>query len=557
LSFRTQFTLAILLMVLRCAQSFGQSDHDITAQIDEICADYNGTRTPGLEIAVWRDGKLAFSQAYGMADLERGVPNTTETVFECGSVAKQFTAAATILLVLDGKLSLDDNAREHLPELPEYSVPITIRHLLNHTSGLRDWGYVARLEGWPRWMRSHDNDTVLSILSRQKSLNHRPGHDYSYTNSGYNLLAIVVERVSGQSLNQFCSERIFSPLGMTRTQWRDDHQRIVKDRAIAYGPKDDGGWRILMPYENAHGNGALLTTAEDLIKFTVNLKTGELGGPQFLEEMHRVGVLADGSETEYASGLFVDNYRGVARIGHGGNTAGYRAYLSRYPDHDLIISFVANAANFGGSTARQVADLFLGDAVEDPENLESNGNGEDLPEEMIRRLDGPYRDRRTGEFKLVEANTTGLTMGYRRYLAAGEMRFWADGGRRLEFSEDANSPAPLTAVLSSESGVEATYYRVPPFESPDGGLAEYTGFYQTDELCGVWQVALEDEQLVLRVNHRTIELWPEFKDGFETDDSITVVFHRDDQGEIDGLSCHSARLWSISVKKRPSQQATP
>ena len=173
-------------------------------------------------------------KAYGMADLEHDVRNTPDTIFEAGSVSKQFTAMAVQLLAGDGKLSLDDPVRKYIPELPDYGKPLTIRHMLSHTSGLRDWGSVESIAGWPRTTREYTHAHVLEIVSRQKSLNFDPGTKWSYSNTGFNLAAIIVSRVSGMPFAEFSKQRIFAPLGMTHTSWRDDHTRIVKGRAIAY-----------------------------------------------------------------------------------------------------------------------------------------------------------------------------------------------------------------------------------------------------------------------------------------------------------------------------------
>ena len=215
-------------------------------------------------------------KAYGMADLEHDVRNTPDTIFEAGSVSKQFTAMAVQLLASEGKLSLDDPVRKYIPELPDYGKPLTIRHMLSHTSGLRDWGSVESIAGWPRTTREYTHAHVLDIVSRQKSLNFDPGTKWSYSNTGFNLAAIIVSRVSGMSFAEFSKQRIFAPLGMTHTSWRDDHTRIVKGRAIAYS-LDNGEYHIEMPFENVHGNGGLLTTVGDLLMWNENSRQPEGG----------------------------------------------------------------------------------------------------------------------------------------------------------------------------------------------------------------------------------------------------------------------------------------
>jgi len=237
---------------------------------------------------------------------------------------------------------------------------------MTHTSGLRDWGSVAGITGWPRGMRAHSHADVLDIVSRQRALNFEPGHEYSYSNTGYNLLAVIVDRVSGMPFAEFTKQRLFQPIGMTQTQWRDDFTRIVKGRAIGYSTRP-AGFSIDMPFENVHGNGGLLTTVGDLLRWTENLETGRVGGPAFVEMMHRRGVTNDGNTIGYASGLMVGTYRGVPEVSHTGSTAGYRAFLTRYPGQKLAIALLCNAGNANpGALGHQVADVLLGDRAPEP-----------------------------------------------------------------------------------------------------------------------------------------------------------------------------------------------
>ncbi len=316
--------------------------------------------TPGCAVGVSRKGTPVLRKAYGMADLEHDIPNTADTIFEAGSVSKQFTAAAVLLLARDGKLSLDDPARKHVPELPDYGTPLTIRHLLQHTSGLRDWGEVAGIAGWPRTTRVHTHAHVLDILRRQKALNFTPGTQYSYSNSGYNLAAIIVSRVSGKSFAEFSRERIFEPLGLTRTSWRDDYRRVVKGRAIAYAPAA-GGYRADMPLEDVHGNGGLLTTVGDLLKWNQNFAAPTIGDEAFLKLQQQPGTFTDGKPHQYAMGLFVRPYRGVPEVSHSGSTAGYRAHLTRFPQQEHLSVAVLCNVSTGAATqyAMAVADMYL------------------------------------------------------------------------------------------------------------------------------------------------------------------------------------------------------
>ena len=321
------------------------------------------TETPGCAIGVADGGRIVLERAYGMADLEHGVPNRPDTIFEAGSVSKQFTAAAVLLLARDGKLSLDDPVRKHIPELPEYAEPITIRQMLHHTSGLRDWGSIEWIAGWPRGTRVYTHAHVLDILARQRHLNFAPGTRWSYSNSGYNLSAIIVSRVAGESFAEFTRKRIFEPLGMTRTSWRDDFTRIVKDRAVAYA-ESDGRYSQDMPFENVHGNGGLLTTVGDLLRWNENFVTPKVGDAGFIGRMQISGLLDTGRETGYGYGLALASHKGLAEVRHSGTTGSYRAYLARFPERHLSVAVLCNAGNSMPRTdLHAVADLYLAGAL--------------------------------------------------------------------------------------------------------------------------------------------------------------------------------------------------
>lgn len=366
--------LRVLVLVCAAAASAAaaQSAADVpAAKVDAVFARWTN-HTPGCAVGVSRDGTPVLQKAFGMADLEHDVPNRPDTIFEAGSVSKQFTAAAVLLLAQEGKLSLDDPARKYVPELPDYGAPLTIRHMLQHTSGLRDWGEVASIAGWPRTTRAHTHAHALDIISRQKSLNFTPGTRYSYSNSGYNLAAIIVSRVSGMSFADFSRQRIFEPLGMTRTSWRDDYRRVVKDRAIAYSPAGDG-YRLNMPFEDVHGNGGLLTTVGDLLAWNENFVNPKVGGVTFAALQQEPGRFNDGTPHEYAMGLMVRRYKGLPEVAHSGSTAGYRAHLTRFPEQKLSVAVLCNTSN-GAATqyAMTVADMYLAGSLQTTTDGETN-----------------------------------------------------------------------------------------------------------------------------------------------------------------------------------------
>lgn len=320
------------------------------AAVDRVFAAWN-TTTPGCAVGVAEHGTSVLQRAYGMAELEHGVANRPDTIFEAGSVSKQFTAAAMLLLAKDGKVSLDDDVRKYVPELPVYETPVTIRRMLSHTSGLRDWGNLAGIAGMPRGARTYTHGHVVDILSRQQMLNFTPGTRWSYSNSGYNLAAVIIARTSGMSFAEFSRTRLFQPLGLTHTSWRDDYARVVRGRAVAYSPQGATGFRQAMPFEQVHGNGGLLTTVGDLLKWQ----------PAVTEEQQTVARLNDGRELHYALGVFRGVYKGVPEVYHSGATAGYRAFLTHYPSAHLTVAVLCNAGNANATQfARSVSDIFFG-----------------------------------------------------------------------------------------------------------------------------------------------------------------------------------------------------
>ena len=372
--------------------------------VDAVFARWTAA-SPGCAIGVGVKGKSVLERAYGMADLEHDVRNVPDTIFEAGSVSKQFTAAAVLLLAREGKLSIDDPVRKYIPELPDYGVPLTIRHMLTHTSGLRDWGEVAGIAGWPRGRRVHTHAHVLDIVSRQKALNFTPGTNWSYSNTGYNLAAVIVARVSGMSFAEFSRARIFAPLGMTRTSWRDDYTRIVKGRAIAYEPAGDG-YREDMPFENVHGNGGLLTTVGDLLRWNENFVTPKVGDQAFIAEEQTVGKFNDGRAHDYAFGLYVRPYRGVDEVSHSGATAGYRAYLARYPKQHVSVAVLCNAGNANATQyAHAVAEAYLGSAIASTAAADGGGGNAGNPAASAERPTAADLASFAGRYESDEAET--------------------------------------------------------------------------------------------------------------------------------------------------------
>jgi CubicO group peptidase (beta-lactamase class C family) len=350
-----------LACVACCAALPAAAQEARTARVDSLLAATFQTDGPGAAIAVVQDGRIVLERAYGRAHLEYDVPITPATIFHVASVSKQFTSFALTLLEQQGRLSLDDDIREHLPELHDFGHRITLRHLANHTSGIRDQWELLMMAGW----RIDDvitRDQIMAMMRRQRELNFEPGSEYLYSNMGYSLLAEIVERVSGRTFNEFLTEHVFQPLGMNSTHVHNDHERVVPGRAHSYraGPGGQGWRNAVLSYAN-QGATSLFTTAGDLARWLLNFETAQVGGPAAMARMQQRGVLNNGDTIPYALGIQRSQNRGRTVWSHGGADAGFRSQVMYLPEARLGIVVLSNSASANpGAIAAAVVDIFTG-----------------------------------------------------------------------------------------------------------------------------------------------------------------------------------------------------
>ncbi len=361
---RHSIAIALIALSASVAPAAAQARRDADPKIiDHVFDAWNGADSPGCALGVGRNGRVLYEHGYGMANLETSTPITPASIFHVASVSKQFTAMAIMLLDRDGKLSIDDDIRKHLPEIRDYGTRITIRHLLTHTSGLRDqWELLALARGRFEENRITEAD-VMDIVPRQTALNFTPGAEYLYSNTGFTLLGVIVKRVSGKSLREFADERIFKPLGMKNTHFHDDYTMLVPGRTSAYDRRD-GAWHVSIPNYDTYGATSLFTTVGDLLKWEANLDNPVVGDRALIARMQTPTPLTGGDTSNYGFGLAISKYRGARVVGHGGADAGYRADVERYPEHGLATVVLCNAASaVPAQLGRQVAEAYLGDAL--------------------------------------------------------------------------------------------------------------------------------------------------------------------------------------------------
>ncbi len=511
--------------------------------VDKVFARWNSTSLPGCTVGVSREGRPILTRAYGMADLEHGIANRPDSIIEGGSLSKQFTAASVLLLVQQGKVGLDDPARKYLPELPDFGTALTVRHMLTHTSGLRDWGSIEGIVGWPRTSRAYTHAHVLDLVSRQKALNFPPGSAYSYSNTGYNLAAILVSRVSGRSFADFTREMLFEPLGMTRTSWRDDFTRVVRDRSIAYDVSPGGGVTMDMPFENVHGNGGLLTTVGDLLKWNENAVHAKVGGRGLVDLQRETMRLTSGERIEYAFGLRVSSWKGVPEVAHSGSTAGYRAWLGQYPTKQLSVAVLCNAGNAPGTTlGHQVADLFL-----DSKTASVAESAPAVSEEQLREIAGLYRDRRRNDVMTIELQGNGLRVAGAGALKPTAKDSFQAGSARFDLDRDAKGT--IRGVRVTAGGEVVNFDRVEPAHPTAAELAAFAGEYASDEAELVLRVAVEDGKLVIHRRPDTkIVLTPTFADAF-AGDLGGIRFLRGPKGIVTEMSVSQDRVWDLRFKR--------
>jgi CubicO group peptidase (beta-lactamase class C family) len=545
------------------AQRYSALPDDMGKRIDETFLAWDTAWTPGVAVAVVKNGQIAFKNGYGFAHLEYDIPITPKTIFHIASISKQFTTFSILLLEADGKLSLDDDIRKHIPEVPDFGTTITLRHLAHNISGIRDQWNLLAMAGW-RLDDIITTEQVLRLLARQKELNFQPGEEYLYSNSGFTLLAEVVARVSGKSFAEFTRERIFEPLGMQHTLFYDDHEKIVRNRAYSYAVRNGEYRKRVLSYATA-GATSLFTTVEDLSLWALNFDNPRVGSASIIEKMNTQGVLNDGTIINYALGQVVGTYRGIPMISHGGADAGYRTFLTRFPEHDVSVIVFSNDGGFNsGVMAMKVADIVLEDLLEKEKE-------EEPWDAAIASADPRLFPFYEGHFKQAPDNhiiflskqdtlffrTSSNRQPIKLYpLSARE--FITEGGTiRFVFPELENGPTETVELVRNDETTELP--RAEIFDPALVNLYELTGRYYSDELDITYTIEVkegEDEDPKLIITHLRIgeiTLTPLTPGHFAGSIwfASRIRFEKDNQGVITGFRASGGRVrdvWFERVK---------
>ena len=528
-------------------------------QMDQIFAEWNKPQTPGVSVAIVKDGRILFKKGYGNANLEYNISNKSTTVFEIASVSKQFTAFDILLLQEQGKLSLDDDVRKFIPELPDYGNIITLKHLLYHTSGIRDEMDLLCMSGW-RLDDVINHEQIINLVCRQKELNFLPGAEYRYSNTGYTLLAEVISRVSGQTFSEFTHDHIFKPVGMINTLVNDNFEKTVNNIAYSYYP-DSNGYKKKVLSSAKVGSSGILTNAEDLILWTLNFENPKAGSKDLIEKMNTRGILNNGDTISYAMGQDVNQYNGLTVIDHAGAIAGYRSLLARFPDQHFSLILLSNNASFDPqSTAIKIVDVYLKDHFKAGKIVESNtvpASDKEFKGDpaLIAHYVGKFELRPEYVIKItseneklfVEAHEVPLT----QLIQVSPNEFSLPGMKaRLTFASDNNGEISQLNILLN--GQQMTAKKMMTFDATSVIPDDYTGNFYSPELGTVYTFVTKNGQLIAR--HARLDdfiLTAVNTDQFSTPEWFLkrIEFIRDSKNKVTGCVAAGGRISNIKFEK--------
>ena len=512
----------------------GETPAPLPEQLHQLFAQWDRADSPGAAVVVVKDGAVAYLHGYGCADLEHHIPITPQTLFNVASVAKQFTGLSVAMLVGQGKLSLDDDVHKYLPDVPNFGKPITINHLVHHTSGLRDW---------PETLAFSDMDmegpitldTILEMVRRQRELDFAPGTEEQYSNTGYNLLAATVAKVTGQSFRTWTNRKLFQPLGMKHTLVCDDPAEVIVNRAMSYAPDGTNRFHQVVSQLAAQGSSSLFTSAEDMGRWLLNLQTARVGGQAAIELMQQPGRLNSGEKEDYAFGVVLGKQHGLTTVSHSGSWAGYRSHTIWVPEKRLAVAVLANTSNMDTrDLALKIAALHLSIPLASSAPASSRQPAAVKADPAAR---GPF----LGTYRLGPGWLLTITCEGDQLMvqATREDKFPMTPVSGTNFFVEAYG-ASVAFVRQSSGAVTNLVYRgikAPKLTVPEptpARLAAYVGDYWSEELRVVTRVEMHDGRLAVCLRSgRWIHLLPTGPDSFDTDyGGITLQFGRNADGNV-------------------------
>ncbi|MBV1888326.1 MAG: beta-lactamase family protein [Urechidicola sp.] len=530
-------------------------------QVDELFTPWDQAQSPGAAVAVVKDGKIVYKKGYGLANLEYDIPVTSSSIFHIASVSKQFTVFSILLLEKQGKLSLDDDIRKYIPEVPDFGKTITLRHLASHTSGLRDQWNLLSMAGW-RMDDVITKEHVLKLVAKQTELNFDPGEEYLYCNTGFTLLAEVVSRITDKTFAEFTKTNIFDPLNMNNTLFYDDHQKVVKNRVYSYYSDESGYKKSVLNYANV-GATSLFTTVEDLSLWSINFSELKVGDENLINTMNTPAILNDGETFGGALGQFVGDYKGLKEIQHGGGDAGYRTYLTRFPEENFSVIVFGNSAEFNSAKmAHNVVDIYLKDKlVSDSKKQEKKTdelNTENPLEQLtINQLSGHY-ELQTGvvlevsiKDEIINVLQSWNKSTYTLTNTIGNTyEIPDDDSIQFTFSTLKDDFTQLVTVF--QNGQDSLWNRIDEVDLSKIKLKDFTGEFYSEELSTTYKFEVVDEQLVATHSRLSdFNINPIKEDIFRGEAWYfgTVEFIRDSDDVITGFTVTNGRVRNLYFEK--------
>ena len=528
------------------------SNDEFTKKVDAFLSQWDKPDMPGGSVGVVKDGKLVYKRGFGMANLDYDVPNTPTTLFNMASVSKAFTATSVALLARQGKLSLDDDVRKYVPEFPKYGDTVTIRHLIHHTSGVRDYQALVFFSGLGT-DNAYDEKAILKILARQKNLSFKPGAKYQYSNSGYFLLGVIVARVSGKSLRAFADENIFKPLGMKNTRYYDNRFEVIKNRASGYRVGPGNRIQARSSLYDLVGAGGVLTTVEDLYLWDQNFYEPKVGDKELIQLLTTPGTLSVGAKMDYGFGLWKQEYRGLPVIKHSGNMTGFRAQIVSFPEQKFsVIALSNNSAIFPSVIVEKLADIYLEGQLKPAPSEKKVTDGLPaaitLSEKEALRYAGTYAHPESGNvFKLSVKDGKLINAEFFRkevpVTAISENRLlFIEGNGMTELLPVFDRSGTVSAIRILDKTGKPEIYT--PMKRPADSLeqlSEYAGTYYSEEFNADYKISMEGKNLTLQIGDNPgTRLTPFYLDFFTAaGGQVKITFNRDEKGRIAGFVLNS------------------
>jgi len=551
-------TLLLSISLLIALQTSAQISDTQYQKIDSLFLNWNKPNHPGGAVGIMQYGKIIFSKAYGLASLEYLVPNSPGTIFNTGSVSKQFTAMGIVVLHQQGKLSVDDDIKNHLPELPDFGEKITIRHMLHHTSGLRSLHAMLGLAGW-RGDDSRTNKDLNRFMQNQRDLNFKPGDEYVYCNTGYMLLVNIIEKVTGEKFPEWMKKNVFEPLEMINTYVEDNYSRIVPNNATSYYNSENNGFIRAVEYWGYVGSGNMHSTSTDLLKWLANFSNPQSAWKAHFDQLQTLDTLNNGEENSYAFGVGIGDFIGVKSVGHGGAIGGFRSNVVTYPEKELNIVVLTNfSRSSAGQKVNSISEILLGNKVDETSDNSNNPvKTIKLSKKALKKYEGNYWNNKDNYARKIYLKND--TLRYFRsensespITPIGKNEFQMLGvtvDLKVKFDLKENQSIMIVTI---DDGAPIYSQKYEPTKTTKDELSSYIGEFYSPELETTYIISLENDTLSWHHSrHGDFKMKRIKKDILEGIWPLSITkFKRDEKGNISGILVSNGRVRNLWFKKQ-------